>query len=62
MAISRAKLEDQYGELMPIDMASLDIQLISTLGLQNTVNQFVQDKVAEKLAELGIENDVEQGD
>jgi mRNA-degrading endonuclease toxin of MazEF toxin-antitoxin module len=62
MAISRAKLEDKYGELMPIDMASLDIQLISTLRLQNTVNQFVQDKVAEKLAELGIENDVEQGD
>lgn len=54
-SVSRNKLERDVGKIIPKDMLKLDIQLISTLSLTNTVQQMIEEAVDERLAELGIE-------
>lgn len=54
-SISRNYLEGKKGELLPKDMLKLDMALISTLGLQDTVRTLIekalQDQIAQKASE-----------
>jgi mRNA-degrading endonuclease toxin of MazEF toxin-antitoxin module len=60
-SISRSRLMNQTGEILPKDMIKLDIQLIPTLGLQGTVQQMIEAAIEEKLQEIGFyEGDSEE--
>ena len=48
-AISRHLLERKVGELLPEDMISLDLLLISTLQLQKTISQLIEYEVEKRL-------------
>jgi mRNA-degrading endonuclease toxin of MazEF toxin-antitoxin module len=60
-SITRSRLQNQTGEILPKDMLKLDIQLIPTLGLQSTVQQMIEAAVDNKLQEIGFyESDSEE--
>ncbi|UFJ41359.1 type II toxin-antitoxin system PemK/MazF family toxin [Brevibacillus humidisoli] len=48
-SISRHLLERKVGELLPEDMISLDLLLISSLQLQKTISQLIEYEVEKRL-------------
>ncbi|WP_424765707.1 type II toxin-antitoxin system PemK/MazF family toxin [Paenibacillus sp. sgz302251] len=52
-SVTRSRLERQVGEILPKDMIKLDIQLIETLSLSDTVQQMIETEVEKRLAEMG---------
>jgi uncharacterized protein YifN (PemK superfamily) len=49
--ITRNQLERYMGEILPRDLMELDLKLVVTLGLKDTVNRILQEKVVEILEE-----------
>lgn len=46
-SVSRTRLEDLKGDILPKDMTKLDLQLIQTIGLQNTITALIDIEVEE---------------
>lgn len=53
--IDRSDLESKKGHILPEDLVFLDLQMIVTLGLQDTINTVLQRKVHEFLQQQGVE-------
>jgi len=60
-SVTRNRLEDKKGELTPIDMFKVDLQLIETLSLKETIQNLVEEQVEKRLVELGynVENELD---
>lgn len=58
--VDRGILESLKGDILPRDMIELDVKLIDTLGLKDTLNTIMRKKVLEILSDYGIE--VEEDD
>ncbi len=50
-SVSRSRLETCEGVILDKDMMKLDLQLIHTLGLQNTINALIELEVEERVKE-----------
>ncbi len=52
-SVTRSRLERHVGKISDKDMIKLDILLISTLSLSNTIQLMIEEEVSRRLAELG---------
>lgn len=53
-SVTRSRLERCIGNITPKDMVKLDIQLISTLSLNDTIQAMIEQEVNNRLSELGV--------
>jgi len=53
-SVTRSRLERKVGEIKPKDMIKLDIQLISTLRLNETIQGMIEMEVSRGLENIGI--------
>lgn len=53
-SVTRSRLERKVGQILPKDMLKLDIQLIDTLSLSDTVQSFIEAEVDRRFAEMGL--------
>lgn len=52
-SVTRSRLRDQLGEVLPKDMIKLDLQLIHTLSLGDTIQQIIETEVEKRLVAQG---------
>ncbi|MFI2858788.1 type II toxin-antitoxin system PemK/MazF family toxin [Paenibacillus sp. JSM ZJ436] len=53
-SVTRSRLERLVGIVNPKDLTKIDIQLISTLSLSETIQQIIEHEVIKRLEELGV--------
>ncbi|GCL71810.1 hypothetical protein PN4B1_17150 [Paenibacillus naphthalenovorans] len=59
-SISRHYLERRVGEILPEDMLLIDLRLIASLQLQDTVSKLVEAEVQKRLSKLLSEDESEE--